>query len=175
MARIAKAKKQTLEKEKKAKHQRKSSEESSPPVRKAGRRKETSASKTPKKHEKDLIEIDVFETKPAKKVTKHQKKTNVSTELLISHTHHVDLRYYPEVASLSFPECLEENLLRLVASVEGKCTMQDIMDNVGRFYVTPVQQEMLFRVLRHHEEDGIVLERDGVYALHRDFVPVLVS
>lgn len=48
------------------------------------------------------------------------------------------------------------------------------MENLARFYTNDLNHAIFGGVLRHYEEDGIISERDGIYAIHHGFVPALV-
>ena len=81
------------------------------------------------------------------------------------------MRYYPEKPYLLFPEHFEVTLLKVIASLDNKGNIQDILKNLTKFYTNEVNLTPFDTVLRHYEEEGIVSETDGTYKIHHAFVP----
>lgn len=65
-------------------------------------------------------------------------------------------------------------MLKVIASYANTCRLDELENNLPRFYTNQVEQNVLYANLASLEEEGIIYEFNGQYSVHEEYLPIEV-
>ncbi|CAD8193235.1 unnamed protein product [Paramecium octaurelia] len=101
------------------------------------------------------------QVKIANKLSIQKKETQQIKD--ISQTDKYDKLFYPNEPNQVFPNQLQENIIKIIASFGKSTNIKHIMNNLCLFYKNAIDQQIFSKYLAYAEENGIIYERQGQY------------